>query len=63
MLAVSHSLPIRYVLDAADGAFPASRVEPVPHAVPHALDADAVERAGQTLRAWATAPRFAERGP
>ena len=29
VLAVSHSLPLRYVLDAADGAFPASRVEPV----------------------------------
>ena len=61
VLAVSHSLPIRYVLDAADGAFPASRVEPVPHAVPHALDADAVERAGETLRAWGSAPRFVQR--
>jgi broad specificity phosphatase PhoE len=61
VLAVSHSLPLRYVLDAADGAFPASRVEPVPHAVPHALEADGVERAVETLRAWAADPRFAER--
>jgi hypothetical protein len=28
--------------------------------VPHALDADAVERAAETLRVWATAPRFAD---
>ena len=61
LLAVSHSLPLRYALDAVDGAFPASRVEPVPHAVPHALEADDVERAAETLRAWAADPRFAER--
>ena len=61
LLAVSHSLPLRYALDAVDGAFPASRVEPVPHAVPHALKADDVERAAETLRAWAADPRFAER--
>ena len=61
VLAVSHALPIRYVLDAADGVFPAARVDPVPHAVPHALEAEAVEVAAETLRVWATAPRFAER--
>ncbi len=61
VLAVSHSLPIRYVLDAADGVFPAARVDPVPHAVPHPLEAEAVEVAAETLRVWATAPRFAER--
>ena len=58
MLAVSHSLPIRYVLDAADGAFPAARIEHVPHATPLRLDAAAVEQAAETLRVWATAPRF-----
>ena len=58
VLSVSHSLPIRYVLDAADGAFPAARIEHVPHATPLRLDAAAVERAAETLRVWATAPRF-----
>jgi broad specificity phosphatase PhoE len=60
VVAVSHSLPIRYVLDAADGSFPAARIAHVPHAVPHELGADAVERAAETLRAWTAAPRFAD---
>lgn len=60
VLAVSHSLPIRYVLDAADGVFPAARIVHVAHATPHELDAEAVERAAGTLRVWATAPRFTE---
>lgn len=59
VLAVSHALPIRYVVDAADGSFPAARIEPVPHASAFELDADAVERSAVTLRVWATAPRFA----
>jgi broad specificity phosphatase PhoE len=58
VVAVSHALPIRYVLDASDGSFPAARIEHVPHAAPYALDADAVERAAETLRVWASAPRF-----
>ena len=58
VVAVSHALPIRYVLDASDGRFPAARIVPVPHAAPHALDAEAVERGAETLLAWASAPRF-----
>ena len=58
ILAVSHALPIRYVLDASDGAFPAARIAQVPHATPFVLDRDAVERAAETLEVWATAPRF-----
>jgi broad specificity phosphatase PhoE len=58
VVAVSHALPIRYVLDASDGSFPAARIEHVPHATPYALDAEAVERAAETLRVWASAPRF-----
>jgi probable phosphoglycerate mutase len=61
VVAVSHSLPIRYVLDASDGRFPAARIEHVPHATPFALSADAVERAAETLRVWTTAPRFVDR--
>ena len=60
VVAVSHSLPIRYVLDASDGRFPAARIEHVPHATPFALAADAVEQAAETLRVWATAPRFVD---
>ena len=63
VLAVSHALPIRYVLDAADGSFPAARIAQVPHASPVALDADAVEQAVETLGVWATAPRFADPPP
>jgi probable phosphoglycerate mutase len=60
VLAVSHALPVRYVLDAADGGFPAARIASVPQAVPFALEADAVELAAETLRSWATAPRFVD---
>jgi broad specificity phosphatase PhoE len=59
VLAVGHALPLRYVLDAADGIFPAARVEHVPHATPYRLERESVERAAETLQAWATAPRFA----
>ena len=62
VLAVAHALPIRYVLDAADGRFPAARIAHVPHATPLALDAEAVERAAETLRVWGTAPRFVDAG-
>jgi len=60
ILAVSHSLPIRYVIDASDGMFPSQRVVPVPHAAPFQLDRTAVERAAETLRAWADAPMFTD---
>jgi broad specificity phosphatase PhoE len=62
VLAVSHALPVRYVLDAADGTFPAARIAPVPHATAFALGAEAVERAAETLGAWARAPHFVEPG-
>jgi broad specificity phosphatase PhoE len=58
VVAVTHALPMRYVLDASDGTFPAARITPVPHATPFPLAADAVERAAETLRVWATSPRF-----
>jgi broad specificity phosphatase PhoE len=59
VLAVGHALPIRYVLDAADGRFPAARVEQVPHAEPYRLGSEAVETAADTLRVWSEAPSFA----
>jgi len=60
VLVISHALPIRYVLDAADGAFPASRIERVAHAVPTSLDRSGVELAARTLGAWAQAPQFVD---
>jgi broad specificity phosphatase PhoE len=60
LLIVSHALPIRYVLDASDGRFPAARLEQVPHATPFRLARDAVQLAAETLRGWAEAPRFAD---
>ena len=32
----------------------------MPHATPFALTAAAVEQAAETLRVWATAPRFVD---
>ncbi|MGL6278627.1 MAG: histidine phosphatase family protein [Gaiella sp.] len=60
ILAVSHALPVRYVLDAAVGATPTARIRPVRHAEAHRLGAADVERAIAGLRAWAAAPRFAD---
>ncbi len=58
VLAVSHALVVRYVLDACDGAGPMRRLEPVPHAVPFRLERASVETAAATLRAWAASPQF-----
>jgi probable phosphoglycerate mutase len=59
VLVVSHALPVRYVLDASEGRFPPQRIGLVPNATPFRLDRASVERAAQTLRSWADAPRFA----
>jgi broad specificity phosphatase PhoE len=55
---VWHALAIRYVLDAARDLVPAPLITPVPHAVPHRLERDEVERAAALLDAWSQAPRF-----
>ncbi len=60
VLVVAHSLPVRYVLDAADGSFPAARVVQVEHAMPYRLGREAVETAAETLRVWAERPTFAD---
>lgn len=60
VLAVSHGLPVRYVLDAATGRVPVARPDHVPHATPYRLGHGEVERAAETLRHWAAAPRFAD---
>jgi alpha-ribazole phosphatase len=58
ILVVSHGLPVRYVLDAADGRFPEQQLSPVPHAIAQRLERSEVERAGETVLTWATSPVF-----
>ncbi len=60
VLAVSHGLPVRYVVDAAVGRAPSQHLEPVPHATAYQFERAAVERAAVTLRAWAADPVFAD---
>jgi len=58
ILAVTHAVPIRYVLDAAEGRPPTARIAPVAHAEAVVLAADSVCAAVETLRAWAASPAF-----
>ncbi len=58
ILVVGHALPLRYVLDATDGSFPAAKIERLAHAVPYTLDRVRVETAAETLRVWAEKPQF-----
>jgi ribonuclease H / adenosylcobalamin/alpha-ribazole phosphatase len=58
ILAVSHALPVRYILDAADGMFPAARIEHVEHGLVYPLEAAALARAAETLRVWSDEPAF-----
>ena len=58
ILAVTHAVPIRYLLDAAEGRPPTARVAPVGHAEAVVLDAEHVRAAVDALRAWAAAPAF-----
>lgn len=58
IILVAHSLPIRYALDAADGARPRARVDLVEYAVPSSLTAAQVRRAVDVLGTWSLAPGF-----
>jgi broad specificity phosphatase PhoE len=58
ILVVGHALPLRYVIDAADGVFPAAKIERLAHAAPYPLQRDYVEAAAETLRVWAESPQF-----
>lgn len=60
VLAISHAVPIRYVLDAVAGRAPTARVQRVQHAEPHRLSRSVVEAAASALRSWAASPRFAD---
>ena len=59
ILAVTHAVPIRYVVDAAEGRPPTARIAPVAHAEAVVLEAAQVRGAVEALRAWAAAPAFA----
>ena len=58
ILLVAHSLPVRYVLDAADGVSPRAKVGLVEYATPYSLTLERLERAVDVLEAWAAAPAF-----
>jgi broad specificity phosphatase PhoE len=58
ILVVAHSLPIRYVLDAAAGRFPGPAVEQVPYAEPFAMSAPELTEAVALLENWARAPSW-----
>jgi broad specificity phosphatase PhoE len=58
IVAVSHALPVRYILDAADGSFPAARIEHVDHCAAHRVTAAGASRAAETLRVWGEDAEF-----
>jgi broad specificity phosphatase PhoE len=60
ILAVTHAVIARYVLDAADGLAPRARLLRVPHAEAVPLEAPAVRRAADLLAEWSEAPVFRE---
>ena len=59
ILHVGHSLPLRYLLNAAAGRDPRARSELVDHATAEILDAQAVETAVARLERWCASPAFA----
>jgi hypothetical protein len=59
ILLVSHSLPLRYLLEAAGGRDPGLRAEPVPYAEGELMAAADVVAAIERLERWSAAPAFA----
>lgn len=58
VLAVAHSLPIRYVLDAAAGKPPRPAVEQVPYAEAFELGAAELTEAVELLESWTREPAW-----
>ena len=56
ILVIAHSLPVRYVLDAADGRHPAPVLEQIPYAAPFPLQAAELAAAVELLDAWTRDP-------
>jgi broad specificity phosphatase PhoE len=59
ILVVAHSLPLRYVLNAAGGRDPMPLIEQVRYAEAHRLRRDELETAVERLERWAAAPAWA----
>jgi 2,3-bisphosphoglycerate-dependent phosphoglycerate mutase len=58
ILVVAHSLPIRYVLNAAAGGLPKPAMEPVPYAEAFPLSAGELKQAMERLETWSLAPAW-----
>jgi broad specificity phosphatase PhoE len=58
ILVVAHSLPIRYVLNAAAGGLPKPAMEQVPYAEPLPVSAAELTQAVERLETWALAPAW-----
>jgi 2,3-bisphosphoglycerate-dependent phosphoglycerate mutase len=58
ILVVAHSLPIRYVLNAAAGGLPKPAMEQVPYAEPFPLSAAELTEAAERLETWSLAPAW-----
>jgi 2,3-bisphosphoglycerate-dependent phosphoglycerate mutase len=58
VLVVTHSLPIRYLLLAAEGVTPRPFAEAVDYAAPHRMEREAFERALDHLERWAANPAW-----
>jgi broad specificity phosphatase PhoE len=61
IVAILHSLPIVYILDAAAGTEPASRLGLLPYADPHELTAAEVELGIARLERWLDRPEWVNR--
>ena len=60
VLAITHALALRHILDASEGLVPRARMAPVPHAEAVPIDAAAIRRAADLLAQWSLAPAFRE---
>jgi hypothetical protein len=58
ILVVAHSLPIRYVLNAAAGGLPKPAMEQVPYAEALPLSAAELTQAVERLETWSLAPAW-----
>ena len=58
VLVVAHGLPVRYVLDAIEGRYPAAAIAQVPYAEPFRLEAGELTAAVDILEAWVANPAW-----
>jgi broad specificity phosphatase PhoE len=58
VLVVTHGLPIRYLLSAAEGRDPVPAIDQVAYATPHRLSRKQVELGVERLDRWCAAPTW-----